>query len=166
MQRFTFAGLVALVATLSMPVASADVVGEPPSDCPAYSSAQTCHGGPYCAPITCTSDADCNGVLTCQALPLCMDTIGCAGLLPPDASPDDFRSDQVLGACGDGTCSTGMCETVSVCAPPGTDPANPDGGGGSSGGGCAISLSAAPGGIALSAVAVGLLLLRRRRIAR
>lgn len=163
MERFNFVALLAVaIAFVSTSPASADVVDEPPADCPAYSSAQTCHGGPYCAPRTCTTDADCSGGLTCQALPLCMDTIGCAGLLPPDASPDDFRNDRVVGACGDGSCGTGSCETVSVCAPTGTDPTDPDGGA-SSGGGCAIGANAAPRGLAFAAVLGGLLLLRRRR---
>ncbi|MDI3282700.1 hypothetical protein [Polyangium sp. 15x6] len=109
-------GLSALAFVTS---ARADVVGPPPDDCPEGTEGATCHGGPYCSPIECTSDAECGNGETCKAQPLCVSTIGCAGLLPPDASPMDFERTKIEALCPNGNeCTQGAtCKTQKVCVP-------------------------------------------------
>ena len=104
-----------------------DVV--PPEPQPA-----TCHGGPFCAGAACSTDADCSGGLSCQEVELCLGSIGCAGLLPPDADPSDYDQERVLGAC-DASCAN--CQPRKVCA----EGASPGGSGGSGG-----AAEAPPGG--------------------
>ncbi|MAC25779.1 MAG: hypothetical protein CMN31_29205 [Sandaracinus sp.] len=152
MRAFAFAALLALALA---PAAHADVVGPPPDDCPAGSTPESCHGGPYCAPSRCETDADCADGTVCEARDLCLSTVSCAGLLPPDVDPAEFDRDAVSTDCG--SCEAG-CAPIAVCVAPG----------GGDGGGCATtpatpaSRGAAPLGLALLALAALATRLRRR----
>ncbi|MDC3954948.1 hypothetical protein [Polyangium jinanense] len=97
--------------------ARADVVGPPPDECPEGTEGGSCHGGPYCRPIECTSDAECGNGETCKDQPLCVSTISCVGLLPPDASPMDFETPKIEALCPNGNeCMQGAtCKTQKVC---------------------------------------------------
>ncbi|MDI1477416.1 hypothetical protein [Polyangium sp. y55x31] len=99
--------------------ARADVVGPPPDECPAGTEGASCHGGPYCRPIECTSDAECGRGETCKDTPLCVSTINCAGLLPPDASPTDYDRAKIEGSCPNGNecAADATCKTQKVCVP-------------------------------------------------
>ncbi len=57
MIRVMLSGLAVLGLVASASVAMADVVDMEPDNCPDGSRGATCHGGPYCAPIECTSSA-------------------------------------------------------------------------------------------------------------
>jgi uncharacterized protein (TIGR03382 family) len=59
-----------MLAAWWITVARADVVDEPPSDCPSGTVGRTGHQGPYCAPAPC--DDACEG--TCEEVGLCLTT--------------------------------------------------------------------------------------------
>ncbi len=131
----------AMIALSSYPVL-ADVVGPGPDTCPNGSVPSSCHGGPYCYPLTCTGDADCDEGEKCQSAEVCTTTIECAGGWG-GSSP----TSNVLGPCGDG-CSAGTCTPLKVCQKTSSTGAGGEGGSGGSGGGgddlivkgCACSL--------------------------
>ena len=126
MKRALICLSIALATSLSVP-ASADVVGPPPTSCPAGSTPSTCHGGPHCTPNLCGTDADCTGGTACKDVAYCVTTINCSGLLPPDADPSQFEKDAVDAACG--ACSGGQpCKTLKVCIAGGTSSSSSSGG--------------------------------------
>lgn len=143
--------LVLLVPTL----ASADVVGPDPTDCPTGSRGTSCHGMEYCAPRTCTGAADCSAGEICQARDLCISSGTCGGLRPPDAGPPAPVS--VVTATCSGSCAEGACESRMVCVPDGTPPGTGDGGCG-----CRVGGSGSPLlGLGVLAL-LGLLFIARR----
>lgn len=95
----------------------------------------------------------------CREQQLCIDSIICAGLLPPDASPEDYRTTVVRATCS-GSCDVGACETTRVCI-------SESAGGGTGGdGGCGCDLAAphtAGAGLALLGAAVLLVAVRGSR---
>lgn len=124
----------ALILMLPGGEARADVVGRPPPDCPAGSSPDVCHGGPFCRLLTCMNDGECNDGETCQDAKTCVGGIQCGGLEgggdPPIATHE--------GSCEQSGCSGSVeCQTVKQCLPS----ADPTSGGGSSGGGSATGTS-------------------------
>ncbi len=138
--------------------ALADVVGPPPTDCPTGSHGASCHGGAYCAPVTCVDSSSCTNGTTCLEVKWCIGQISCAGRWPFDAARP--LTDTFEGSCeGGGTCTKGTCKTIKVCTVPG---------GSSPGRGCSCSIASrtspsdrAPGW--LVPVLAALLFLRRRR---
>ncbi|MDI1483653.1 MYXO-CTERM sorting domain-containing protein [Polyangium sp. y55x31] len=170
---------VATVLLASAP-ASADVLSEPPQNCPEGSLGQLCHGPPRCAPLPCTSDADCQGGGTCKVKELCIEDINCSGGWI-DAPPVTH----VAGTCdATGACPMGgTCKKTLVCVGGSISPTSGSGAGtgagsgagaGDGGGdddiavkGCACSAvgdHAAPWlGLAMVAVGAGIAVARRRR---
>lgn len=143
-------------------VAAADAVPEPPTDCPDGTTPNTCHGGPYCAPTSCTQDADCADGKVCRERSLCLGSISCGGGWDPDATPDS--SPQILGECGpDASCDpSAPCTPMKVCVSPGG--ASSSGSGDGSGDdedltvtGCSCRAAGAGNGLAVGAVAAGVL---------
>ena len=145
-----------LSALVFVTPARADVVGPPPDDCPEGTEGATCHGGPYCSPVECTSDAECGNGETCKDKPLCVSTISCAGLLPPDANPMDYERTKIESPCPTGNeCTQGAtCKTQKVCVPA----ASSSGSASSSDSGCGCRLApSAPHETSLGALALGAL---------
>ena len=68
-----------LLVTVLHRDARADAVGPPPADCPAGSFGDSCHGGPFCRPSTCESDAACAGGEICQEVKVCVGGVQCGG---------------------------------------------------------------------------------------
>src|SRR5262245_60743770 len=120
MRRALLSWTIVLAAWLA-PVAEAraDAVPAPPSSCPKGTEGSTCHGGPYCRPLACTTDADCKGGSTCGDVSLCVGVISCAGLLPPDADPSQFNVSRADELCPTDTkCpSDTTCQSIKVCVP-------------------------------------------------
>jgi hypothetical protein len=180
MKRALLLGLVCTTWIAWIRPAHADVVSPPPTDCPAGSEGNTCHGGPYCRPLICATDADCSDGKVCKDTSLCVSTINCAGLLPPDADPSQFDTDKVDVACPNGNECTGgaTCKSLKVCVASSTGTTGSSGtstggtstGGASSGGeeigGCSCGLVGRAGGVgagALAILAAGASVLRRRQ---
>jgi len=164
MKRFSLWITAFAFATLSLAgVARADVVGPPQEDCPAGTEGSSCHGGPYCRPVECLVDQDCNAGETCQDRPMCVSTIVCAGLLPPDANPMDYEQAKVEGSCPNGDeCAAGAtCKTKRLCI------SNASGGSSSGAGGegcgCRVAGASDPSNVALLLGAASALALVRRR---
>ena len=117
----------ALILLCSGGEVRADVVDRPPADCPAGSTPDTCHGGPFCRLITCMNDAECNPGEACQDAKTCVGGIQCGGLEgggdPPIATNE--------GSCEQSGCQGSTeCQTIKQCLPSG----DPTSGGGSSSG--------------------------------
>ena len=105
--------------------AGADVIGPPPTNCPAGTKAESCHGGPHCKPEVCVNDASCKLGKSCQAQQYCIHTINCGG------GYGTKYVDVAKGTCpGGAPCKVGTCKTVKVCmakAPtPDAKPPTPD----------------------------------------
>ena len=174
-----------LLVTVLHRDARADAVGPPPADCPAGSFGDSCHGGPFCRPSTCESDAACAGGETCQEVKVCVGGVQCGGGIE---TLDDPPIPTFVGLCkDDGTCDgEATCQPLKQCvgAPDPTSggtggtSGTAGGTGGSSGGdsasgtsggtgtdkrGCAgCSTDGGPGVVALALLALGQLLRRRR----
>jgi MYXO-CTERM domain-containing protein len=122
----TLAG--ALAIALSSRAAMADAVGPPPSNCPDGTMGNSCHGGVYCQPDTCTKDSDCATGQTCASRSFCVAQVSCFNGFDPDAGPDYEPNAEVACAsaadCDDGA----VCTLEEVCVTPGSG-----GSGGSSG---------------------------------
>ncbi|MCK6506795.1 hypothetical protein L6R53_26065 [Myxococcota bacterium] len=109
-----------LLLTL-LSLARADVVDDPPADCPAGSVGQTSHTGTWCEAATCRSDSQCAEGQTCREVALCVDTYTreCGGLRSKEETPCTFTVHEAVGECGaGGTCARGTCETALRCADP------------------------------------------------
>jgi len=125
------AALAAVVITMGSATAHADAVPPPPEDCMEGTTGDTCHGGIFCRPRTCTDVSGCNDSELCEERELCIGQIDCTGGWDPEAGP--FYSDTVEGSCpGGAPCVEGTCQTVKVCVSPSTSSSS---GGTSSGGG-------------------------------
>lgn len=96
-------------ALLTAPPARADVVPEPPMDCLDGTVGETCHGGPYCAPDTCTTDADCDAGEVCKDTDLCTATIDCGGIDGPAPTTE------VTASCGEACPAGDTCSLLKVC---------------------------------------------------
>ena len=94
-------------------LALADVVSDPPEDCPPGSVGSTSHRGTRCAPLLC-NDATCNDDLTCQNLSLCVVS---STFTVDTADPHEITELDVVGLCAeDGSCVEGTCTAQEVCA--------------------------------------------------
>ena len=120
--------------------ARADAVNAPPEDCAPGAVGRTSHSGQWCAPTTCTTDADCTPAnigyqrgehrYACRDAALCVqDETYVPGGRNPDRTP---RTRPVArGACVGGGCAApARCERAMRCvdvasATPGTAPAWP-----------------------------------------
>ena len=123
MNRWTCPAWIALGLIAS--VARADAIGPPPSSCPPGGVPMSCHGGPYCSPETCASDADCAPGTLCRDVSVCVGSVVCAGLVGPGEDLEQYRRFAVEGTCGQGDCSGSRCTVRPLCVP--ADRA-PDGG--------------------------------------
>jgi len=124
--------------------ARADVVDRPPADCPQGSVGDTCHGGPFCRPMTCSMDSECVGDATCQDVMACIGSIDCTGGGGGTAADPPIPT--ITGPCKDGVCGADTtCQAIKQCIGP-VDPTT--GGGGSSGGGSPTSGGTATSGTA------------------
>lgn len=158
-----------VAAALWVVPARADVVPEPPADCPEGTEGQTCHGGPFCQPRVCTQNGDCGVGATCQDQALCIAGIDCSGGWEPDAAPTLLQN--AVGTCAGGAAcgAPSTCMTLKVCVPAGGGSGT--GGNGSSDEdikvtGCDCRATGSPGdGAATALGALGLcaLLAARRR---
>jgi MYXO-CTERM domain-containing protein len=100
------------IAWLASP-AMADRIQGPPTDCPPGTRGESDHRGPYCTPIACTTDAECEGA-TCRDVMLCSAvTRGPAG-----RSEIETERTEVYGTCeGGASCARGTCNRTRACAP-------------------------------------------------
>ncbi len=90
--------------------ARADVIGPPPKTCPAGTEPGSCHGGPFCKPKVCVSDASCKAGQSCQSKKFCIKQINCGG------GYGTKYIDVAKGTCpGGAPCKDGTCKTVKVC---------------------------------------------------
>ena len=108
-----------LLALLSL--ARADVVDDPPADCPPGARGETAHSGTWCEATTCTLDSQCAEGQTCREVALCVDTYEreCGGMQVTGEPPCTFTVHEAVGECGaDHTCARGTCETALRCAEP------------------------------------------------
>ncbi len=157
----------ALAVSLLSARASADAVPPPSTDCPAGSQGDSCHGGAYCAPATCTKSSDCTDGAVCQPTSLCVAEIGCyGGVVVGDGGSSTFPEQNVLGPCSDGACggdAGATCTSLSVCVSPGGSSS----GGTDVQGGCSCeAIGRSSGSMAMTMfalAAVGLGLVSRRR---
>lgn len=101
----------AAAALAAAPTAAlADVVGMPPTDCPAGTRGSSSHCGEYCYAPRCSDDLDCEEGETCEVRELCVVTLRC------ESSGGPYSQEAVEGTCeGGGACSDGSCESVRVC---------------------------------------------------
>lgn len=109
--------LLLLLATL----AHADVVNDPPADCPRGSRGTTSHIGEWCEPDDCTSSTTCEADQECSPVGLCVTTeeVGCGGMQPDTGAPCTFIRHVVSGTCEtQSDCKEGTCETADRCAAP------------------------------------------------
>lgn len=127
--------------------ARADVIDDPPRDCPAGSYGNVCHGGPFCEPYDCQNDDDCGEGRTCQPVMACIGLIDCSGLDGGGSKLYTYEGMCERGACpGQSECLAGM-----LCLPGGDSTT-----GGSTGGGSATSTgttTAGTGGASTGGVA-------------
>jgi hypothetical protein len=140
----TMLGLALATLTLGLGAARADVVGNPPSSCPAGSIPRTSHAGPTCEPVeACATGGVCPDGRSCVPIRQCIEQRACGGLREPDSGPCFIQ--HVTGLCGsDGSCASGTCTMRDVC---------PGAAGVSSGGcGCHVATRSA-GGLTLLALA-------------
>jgi hypothetical protein len=130
----------ALVATftLSARAALADAVMGPPEDCPPGSSGRSSHRGPFCAPTTCETDADCERQMSyrdrdrgrkfeCKAqVSVCIEQKDFTSWRRRPADGAKTMLPVAVSACGRGaTCAgTAVCETARRCVDTGA-PAPP-----------------------------------------
>lgn len=94
--------------------AAADAVPPEPTDCPDGSIGATCHGGPFCRPDTCDTQADCDPGLVCADTQACISTVDCGGIGGP-APTDAYEGPCSAG----GSCTEGTCQTTKLCLPEG-----------------------------------------------
>lgn len=115
--RVALALLFSLAASLTVArSARADVVGPPPESCPPLGTGSTCHGGPYCAPDICTTEADCAPGQVCRDVSICVGPFDCT------SGYGTFTAEQIIGACGASCLPPAACATRHVCTPaPGRD---------------------------------------------
>lgn len=94
--------------------ARADVVEAPPAVCPAGARGNTCHGGPFCSPLKCSTDAECTDGATCQ------DTRGCIGTVECGDGDGGTAPRPTLSALCEGGEACGAdetCQAIKLCMP-------------------------------------------------
>lgn len=107
--RFLFGSLFAGALLCIPALAQADVVIEKPLNCPEGTHQETCHGGSYCEPSACKTNAQCGPTAHCETRSLCMDIIMCGGKAA-------IETPEAVGECINKSCdSGGKCESVQVC---------------------------------------------------
>jgi MYXO-CTERM domain-containing protein len=122
--RVALAASVLLVARDSL----ADVVMPPPDDCPPGSVGHSSHLGPYCAPTTCNTDADCKNqgswhhrdkgrTLVCEdGLALCIEQKDFTRWRGRPDAGKNMRPVAVSACDRGGACaSPAVCETARRC---------------------------------------------------
>lgn len=120
--------------------AAADVVPPPPEDCIDGAVGNTGHVGPYCSPLSCSTDADCKDGRVCRELPACMSELTSYNRRMPESPPSKYTV--VVGPCdkADGSACTrppdspkpmwggadkGTCKAVKLCVKPPPTPPEP-----------------------------------------
>lgn len=101
--------------------ARADVIMNPPEDCPRGSQGRSGHIGTWCEAGTCAREGACPEGQVCETVALCVDTreSPCGGRPQFDGEVCTFVKHEALGPCdGDGRCAQGVCEAVPRCVPP------------------------------------------------
>ncbi|MGC4113998.1 MAG: hypothetical protein QM765_04930 [Myxococcales bacterium] len=112
--------VVAALLTLAPGLVRADVLGPPPTNCPAGAKGRTSHSGPHCVPATCE-----NG---CEAGFACKPTDLCIAQRQGATRVGRYTFETVRGPCGaNRTCAEGTCETREVCVPSAAAPVEPAG---------------------------------------
>ena len=135
--RLVAAGAALLSLSLVPATAGADAVPPPPTNCPDGTTGMTCHGGQYCQPSPCKSNADCSGGQVCLPRAFCLGHVTCGGgIFPPDGSPSTVAEPAAGAACASSAdCDGGaMCATQSLCVSPGSSGSSGGSSGGSGGG--------------------------------
>lgn len=111
MKRF---GIALAVALLASPALADRITGAPPTDCPAGSYPHVDHGGPHCAFVRCSSDADCaqwDPELSCgpqASICVLIDEFNTYARRPA-------QRERAGSACVDGACAEGECRTDRFC---------------------------------------------------
>lgn len=120
----------ALAGLLTVGSAAADVIGPPPTTCLDGSVGASDHGGPYCRPLRCSSDADCKDGRVCRKLALCVGTFSGGGDRPKGEPPPTYqdviarcdKADRSACKCPSdssrpkwGGATRGKCEALQVC---------------------------------------------------
>ncbi len=111
MKRF---GIAIAVAVLASPALADRITGAPPTDCPAGSYPHVDHGGPHCAFVRCSSDADCaqwDPELSCgpqASICVLIDEFNTYARRPA-------QRERAGSACVDGACAEGECRTDRFC---------------------------------------------------
>lgn len=105
-----------MILLLFSALAIADVVDDPPEDCPAGSRGQTSHWGAWCEPDACADDpGQCAEGTTCQALNQCIVTH--TYTVDTGDDPRELTYLEVVSLCAeDGSCAEGTCTAMTVCA--------------------------------------------------
>lgn len=102
-------------------LALADVVDEPPTDCPPGSRGESAHSGSWCEADECEATSECPEGQVCRELSLCVDTYEqeCGGMTTPGEPPCTFTVHEAVGTCEEGeACERGVCQTAMRCAEP------------------------------------------------
>ncbi len=103
--------LLLILVVLVPALARADVIGPPPSRCPAGSVGDSSHAGSNCSPTTCGSNGDCEGGHVCVEQGLCVQT------WDGWSHGHNFQVDHAVTTCSDdGGCPPdATCETEKRC---------------------------------------------------
>jgi hypothetical protein len=76
LRRAALFAIVAIAVAVAAGPARADIIADPPTDCPAGTvGSNECV--PHCQVIACANDGDCDQGRTCQAVSMCMADIKC-----------------------------------------------------------------------------------------
>ena len=108
-----------LFLLLLSPIAAADVVSDPPEECPTGSQGTSSHSGTWCAERTCDDTEDCPEDSECLSTSVCLHVFEteCGGIGSDTGEPCTFEVREVLGDCeSDDDCERGSCVTADRCA--------------------------------------------------
>ena len=98
--------------------AYADVVMDPPEDCPIGSEGTSSHSGEWCREMTCDATDPCPEGTECVNTSVCLNVFEaeCGGI-GADTGSWPFEVREVLGTCeSDADCERGTCVTANRCA--------------------------------------------------
>jgi len=105
--------------TLLLGLALADALPIAYHDCPRGSALDTSHNGTWCEVSTCSSDAECDGMVCSEeAIALCVEasTTRCGGLGGKANGQCTETRNTAVHRCGPGgQCVSGSCETAKRC---------------------------------------------------